>query len=432
MNSKRFKSTHDDKKNKNHLYKAPTAEELNRLKETECLFNSNIFRLQIEQLLKEINIKPKYKKRFLEWFGKFEGFVNNIPEFGDIKLSEFKTKKVKSDKQRFINNLLENCKCTIKTDQDVLFKFIRPQQIKYFGLHMIDAAIGPNFTVNINVIIPKNCFLEKDYLNNRYLIKQYYYTSYIYTQLKQANLFDDLNIEKSILTGKLRSCSKIKIQVYFIPADNTFKLSRFEPEKNNVRQNLFNIFEDNLNLEEHGTPYYNSLILHNLRFADNYYYANEMLKDMKNIQEGIQLILVWLKQRSLGSEYGGFSESLLTQTILYLLTKRKINKCMSSYQVIRNFWIYINSSDWHKEPITLCDEVKEEKFKTYLQNYDVVFLDKSGSYNLASFLCLDVYLKIKYEAELAVNFLDNANFNSFTALFMTKMNSELQYDAILM
>ena len=34
-----------------HLYKAPTADELNSLRETENLFHSNLFRMQVRQTL---------------------------------------------------------------------------------------------------------------------------------------------------------------------------------------------------------------------------------------------------------------------------------------------------------------------------------------------------------------------------------------------
>lgn len=42
-----FKEENPKKKLKKHLYKPPTAEELNNLRETESLFHSNLFRLQV-------------------------------------------------------------------------------------------------------------------------------------------------------------------------------------------------------------------------------------------------------------------------------------------------------------------------------------------------------------------------------------------------
>lgn len=51
--------------------KPPTAEELNKLRETENLFLSNMFRLQIDEMLKEVKPKQDTLDKIKEWFDKF-------------------------------------------------------------------------------------------------------------------------------------------------------------------------------------------------------------------------------------------------------------------------------------------------------------------------------------------------------------------------
>lgn len=80
-------------KKDNDLYKPPTVEELNQLRETETLFHSNLFRLQIEEVLTEVKPKDKYKKQFDLWFKKFKDAVMSIKETED--------KEVKIDKILF-------------------------------------------------------------------------------------------------------------------------------------------------------------------------------------------------------------------------------------------------------------------------------------------------------------------------------------------
>lgn len=61
------------------LYKQPTVEELNELRETENLFQSNLIRLQIEELLNSVKIKEKYKNLFIKsWFDVFVKQLKNI------------------------------------------------------------------------------------------------------------------------------------------------------------------------------------------------------------------------------------------------------------------------------------------------------------------------------------------------------------------
>lgn len=51
--------------------KPPTAEELNKLRETENLFLSNMFRLQIDEMLKEVKPKQTTLDKIKEWFDRF-------------------------------------------------------------------------------------------------------------------------------------------------------------------------------------------------------------------------------------------------------------------------------------------------------------------------------------------------------------------------
>lgn len=51
--------------------KPPTAEELNKLRETENLFLSNMFRLQIDEMLKEVKPKQSTIDKINEWFDMF-------------------------------------------------------------------------------------------------------------------------------------------------------------------------------------------------------------------------------------------------------------------------------------------------------------------------------------------------------------------------
>lgn len=69
-----------------NLYKPPTVEELNQLRETENLFHSNLFRLQIEEMLNEIKVKEKYKRLFDIWFKNFKKNIESIKETEEYKV----------------------------------------------------------------------------------------------------------------------------------------------------------------------------------------------------------------------------------------------------------------------------------------------------------------------------------------------------------
>jgi U3 small nucleolar RNA-associated protein 22 len=81
-------------KSKNELYKPPTVEELNELKETQNLYNNNLFRLQIEELIKEVKIKNKHRNAFKMWYQSFQSLLDELPDF-NIPLSGIKKKAKK-------------------------------------------------------------------------------------------------------------------------------------------------------------------------------------------------------------------------------------------------------------------------------------------------------------------------------------------------
>lgn len=76
------------KKFENSLYKQPTAEELSQLRETENLFRSNLFRLQIEEVLNEVRLNDKYKALFEIWFEKLKAAIESIEETEEVPVSK--------------------------------------------------------------------------------------------------------------------------------------------------------------------------------------------------------------------------------------------------------------------------------------------------------------------------------------------------------
>lgn len=72
------------KKKRDINVKPPTAEEMSRLRETENLFHSNLFRMQIEEMIKEVKTKKNERKNMKQWLEKLTQFlldVDDVPNF---------------------------------------------------------------------------------------------------------------------------------------------------------------------------------------------------------------------------------------------------------------------------------------------------------------------------------------------------------------
>ena len=58
----------------------PTSDELNNLRETQELFKSNLFKLQIDELLKEIRISMDNSRGMQQYLQRLKKLIDSIPE----------------------------------------------------------------------------------------------------------------------------------------------------------------------------------------------------------------------------------------------------------------------------------------------------------------------------------------------------------------
>ena len=63
-------------------------------------------------------------------------------------------------------------------------------------------------------------------------------------------------------------------------------------------------------------------------------------------------------------------------------------------------------------------------------HHDVVFVDLSGFNNICANLSLDIYLRVRFEANRAIEMLNNYKINSFQQLFMINYPIYVQFDHI--
>lgn len=86
------------------------------------------------------------------------------------------------------------------------------------------------------------------------------------------------------------------------------------------------------------TPHYNSLILHDLLMSRMNSENSKLIKEYPNLRDGIILLKIWLAQRELTKDFADFNGYVITMFVLYLLSVKKLNTFMSSYQIVRNVW----------------------------------------------------------------------------------------------
>ncbi|KAK6624363.1 hypothetical protein RUM44_011222 [Polyplax serrata] len=403
------------------LHKPPTAEELNHLRETQNLFHSNLFRMQIEEMLKEIQIKEKTKVQFETWFGKFCKTLLSLKDsnmkynLGDEEwLKQYKIRVPISQTPHSTNGT---------------FQFKKPCQVSLIGSYAINLVVGPKIVADVLVEVPESFFQKEDFLNCRYHRKRALYLCELVHSLQAyPNLvenFSFVNEEIDNLKPKLEIIpfgkfkKHISVVLHVCPERGSFKLNRFLPSKSNVRKRWLLKEPDN-EKEMWPTPFYNSTVAADLIIHDNILFLKETLLMHNNIKDGILLLKIWLHQRELDNSVGGFNGFLIALLVCYLLQIKKINVLMSSYQVFRVAF----GCDWTKNGITLCKTTDDANIPTMTQfhaHHKVVFVDATGYHNLCYAMSPFMFKRIQHEAKLALDCLNNQNVNSFQALFIAKV-----------
>uniref|UniRef100_A0A182UAY7 Nucleolar protein 6 n=1 Tax=Anopheles melas TaxID=34690 RepID=A0A182UAY7_9DIPT len=426
------------------LYKPPTVEEINRLKETENYYHSNLFRMQTEEMLKEVRVPSKVGRFSHVWVEQFKQFLHSIEDgASDRWLHE-----LEYDGVQFPLPL-----ASMQHAQEVLgkerFRYVQQHQVRVIGGcdGMLRTSFGKPLVVDLLLVMPEKCLHKEDYLNLRYHCKRAHYLCTIAERLLQQAGNDKVvsNIRFEPLKGDHtkpvlvmepadeRFARKVHFQLHVVADSSKFPKKRFLPHRNNVRPTMIGGQAETVSTEEYEnlpTPHYNTSILYDVRLVKNVELLESIIQS-ESVREAIVLLKVWIRQRHFDRGRYGFDGALVTFYVAYLLQNKRIYPNMSSYQIIRLFWNQLAGSSWDKEGISF-DKSSREMLVSFFRYYDVVFIDPLGTLNLAANLPVDLYRRVRHESALAIRLLDNRQINSFLALFLASYPTFAQYDHIVM
>ncbi|KAM9509042.1 nucleolar protein 6 [Guaruba guarouba] len=403
------------------LYKPPTNEELNRLKETEDLFHSSLLRLQIEELLKEVTLKETKKKKIDAFLHEINSLLSAIPETPETELTD----------QAWLPKDVKVPFLQVPFSVKGRFHFMPPAELKVVGSYLLGTCIRPEINVDMAVTMPREIFQDKDNLNQRYHRKRALYLAHIAQHLSKQQLFGSVkfaymnsNHLKPILLLRPQGKDEkmVTVRLHACPAPGLFKPSRFYPSKNNIRTAWF--VEQSTPKEgalEPPTPHYNNSILCDTMLLSHLQFLSNAATDFPGMKDGVALLKVWLNQRQLSKGLGCFSGFLVSMLVAYLLMKRKIVKMMSGYQVLRSTLQFLATTDLSVTGISLVKDVDPALpvLDDFQQAFEVVFVDPSGLVNLCADMTASKYHQVQFEARYSMEILDDRMVDGFQALLMT-------------
>ncbi|XP_072815347.1 nucleolar protein 6 isoform X2 [Vicugna pacos] len=415
------------------LYKEPTNEELNRLRETESLFHSSLLRLQVEELLKEVQLSEKKKERIDAFLREVNQRIMRVPSTPETELSNQAWLPVG------VRVPLHQVPYTVKG----CFRFLPPAQVTVVGSYLLGTCIRPDINVDVALTMPREILQDKDGLNQRYFRKRALYLAHLAHHLAQDPLFGSVrfsytngcHLKPSLL---LRPHGKderlVTVRLHPCPPPDFFRPCRLLPSKNNVRSAWYRRQSPSGDGgPEPPTPHYNTWVLQDTALESHVQLLSTVLGSASGLKDGVALLKVWLRQRELDKGLGGFSGFLVSMLVAFLVSTRKIHTTMSGYQVLRSILQFLATTDLTVNGVSLCfsSDPSLPALADFHQAFPVVFLDSSGRLNLCADVTASTYRQVQHEAQLSMVLLDSRADDGFQLLLMTPKPMIRAFDHIL-
>eukprot|EP01117_Protostelium_nocturnum_P014907 TRINITY_DN5726_c0_g1_i1.p1 TRINITY_DN5726_c0_g1~~TRINITY_DN5726_c0_g1_i1.p1 ORF type:complete len:1128 (+),score=421.94 TRINITY_DN5726_c0_g1_i1:205-3588(+) len=398
----------------------PSTEEIRTLTETEQLFKSNLFRLQLDELLKEIKIN--YKKT---------NSIENASETVIKDLKNLKGREISGDLEEFQGISTSN------EGKKVRFEFKSPEKCEIFGSFPMKTNAKPNLNVDIALFIPESCMKDKDTVNYRYHDKRNLYLKEVQNQLESKKKYKSIlqwtclngDLSKPILEihptkemgGGLKTNFVIRLHVTM--NKNTHLINRLLPNRNNRRSPK----DENSNLDLSPTAIYNNSILEDLFQLDHFNWMKQRIEGHENLIETILLIKIWMKQREMNGK-DTINHFIATYLILYLIETRRVTLFMSSYQIFRVFLQFVGTYDISKG--IFMKSIPEYK-ESLLNQFDVVFMDHSGQFNLTGRMNKSSWSEFARDCRSSLSLLEDPLSDNFELLFLRRVPFNCKYDAYI-
>ncbi|MED6248043.1 hypothetical protein ATANTOWER_025024 [Ataeniobius toweri] len=374
---------HPVKLSRNDLYRPPTAEELNHLKEAESLFHCSLLKMQMEELLKEVALSERKKQQIDSFVKTVTKLLETVPASPEVEVSDLS----------WLSGEVKIPFLLVPKTTKGRFHMAPPASIDLIGSYPLGTCIKPHVKVDLLATIPADILHPKDVLNQRYPRKRALYLAGLAQHLKSSP--DIGTIRYSCLHGNRlqpvllltppgKDSSSFTVCVHVCPPPGFFKPSRFHPQRNNIRTEWYTGLQaSHTESSEPPTPHYNSSVLGDLLPRAHLQFLSAIRSQCSAFSDGITLLKVWLHQRELDQGTGCFNGFLASMLLAYLLMTHRISSTMTAYQLLRNSLNFL------------------------------------GHLNMCADMTACTYKQLQHEAFVSMQFWDDPTVDGFHCLLMT-------------
>uniref|UniRef100_W5MCA8 Nucleolar protein 6 n=1 Tax=Lepisosteus oculatus TaxID=7918 RepID=W5MCA8_LEPOC len=402
------------KLSRGELYKPPTTEELNRLRETESLFHCSLLKMQMEELLKEVVLSERRRRLIDSFVKEVTALLETVPRTSDTELCD----------QSWLPGGVKVPFLQVPQAVKGRFRMAPPASVSLVGSYPLRTCTKPHATVDLAVTMPPEILQQKDNLNQRYPRKRALYLAGLAHHLTSRPAIGSLRFSclhgnrlrpLLLLTPPGKDDGRVTLRVHALPPPGFFKPSRLHPQKNNVRTHWYT--EQSSELAAVSDPGERVVVFAVRQLLSVYdgrciEHNNKILKHCESNNKIV------------------FPECCYDCGINYsAIGKVNWASRTSPNQKLRNERA---STDLTENGISLAkgSDPTAPSLPEFHSVFQVVFVDPSGHLNLCADMTASTYRQVQQEAALSLQFWDDPTLDSFQALLMTPKPLLRSYDHV--
>lgn len=435
-------------------YAIPSNEEIHGLKETGDLYMNNVFKLQLDEMLKYTHPSEKHTPPMEATMRQLQRLLQNLPSIQPMPLSQ----ALEALKKRAGRNVqVPFCEPVPAQDPAYKFAFEPPSALNLVGSWPLKTAARRtgDMDVDVEVCMPSSLFQEKDTLNARYFYKRAFYLAVLAEAIHKAR--DELHLDVAYLDvagDRRRTCLLLRpqkgkgahdfsklhavIRVHLAHASDLFPVGRLAPNRNNLRGRFVGSADDDASTP---TPLYNTCILQDELRLPHLVFLNATSEMCQHFSEACVLLKTWATQRGFGALHcktlsrrmlAGTDDArfVLSMLLAHLLhgspkgsaSRYKLSSGMSSVQLFRGTLEFLAKQSF-TTPVFMkaqprfglaATAVPPEAFSVF----EYAFVDPSGSVNLLAHWPPSAVQAWQREAQHAMRMLNDSG-DYFSELFLT-------------
>ncbi|QLQ80230.1 hypothetical protein HG537_0D02310 [Torulaspora globosa] len=449
-----------DEESKNVVRPSNTAaQDIHIAKETAELFQSNIFKLQIDELMQQVKLKDSHILKMEKVLHMLHDMINEVPDWEEKTMAEADAYfKGKITKIPFVDPKPD----FEHTNYKVNYK--RPE-ILLIGSFALKAGISQpsGSTVDVLLTMPAELFEKKDFLNFRCLHKRSVYLAYLTHHLmiliKRKKLDDLLHLEYSYFNGdSLLPVLKISCKGSDNPAKAEYNFHKtkfsinliigfpykiFDAKKLLPNRNCIRVAHEETDVSLPATPLYNFSVLSSTTYEAYLKFLYKTKKQTESFKEAAKLGRLWLQQRGFSSKMahsgglGGFGTFEFMVLMSALLNGGGLNgnkillHGFSSYQLFKGTIKMLATTDLCQDNHLEFHSDASAPSKVVEEGFQIPTLyDKTTKVNILSKMSISSYEILRMYAKETMSMLNNVVQDQFANIFLTNINKieNVKYD----